>query len=197
LAKDPDNRLLWRVHRRRLEAEAIRDSMLAVAGTLDRTAGGTLVSKTSGFPVKEFPVDFDSRRRSVYLPSLRVVTYDLLKTFDIAEPSIVIGRRNRTTVPTQALVMLNSPFVRQQSREFAARLLSAPLGDDRQRVEAAYAHALGRQASSAETARALSFLRDYEAALEASEPDAEKRRTAAWTSFCQAMIASTEFRYVE
>jgi len=196
-AKDPENRLLWRMNRVRLEAEAIRDAMLAASGSLEREAGGTMLTKASGFPVKEFPVNFNTRRRSVYLPALRVVTYDLLKVFDFAEPSIVIGKRNRTTVPTQALVMMNNPFVTQQSHEFAKTMLAQPAADDRQRVEAAYARALGRQPSSAEAGRVLSFIEDYDQALAETESDAEKRRAAAWASFCQTLFASTEFRYLD
>jgi hypothetical protein len=196
-AKDPDNRLVWRMNRVRLEAEAIRDAMLDASGSLDATVGGSLMSKTSGFPVKEFPVDFESRRRSVYLPSLRVVTYDLLKVFDFAEPSIVIGKRNRTTVATQALVMLNSPFVTGRSRDFAQSLLALPDADDRRRVEAAYLRALGRTPSTGEVDRAVKFLDDYQQALQPKEPDAEKRRGQAWASFCQTLFASTEFRYLD
>lgn len=196
-AKDPENRLVWRMNRRRLEAEAIRDGILAAAGSLDRTPGGTLVQKTAGFPVKEFPVDFDSRRRSVYLPALRVVTYDLMKVFDFAEPSMVIGRRNRTTVATQALVMLNSPFVTTQSQAFADSLLTQPGMDDRQRVEAAYARALGRTATSGEVSRAERFMEEFEAALGDTETDPAKRRAKAWAGFCQTLFASTEFRYLD
>ncbi len=195
-ARDPENRLLWRMNRRRLEAEAIRDAVLHASGQLDPTAGGTLITKTLGFPVKEFPINFEVPRRSVYLPVVRGGVYPVLRGFDFADPSIVVGKRDRTTVSTQALLMMNSPFVLEQSRKFADSL--GQLADtDRGRIEAAYRRALGRVPSSGEVARVEKFLDGYAGELTTKEPDPEKRRQEAWRAFSQTLFASSEFRYVD
>ena len=116
---DPENRLLWRMNRRRLEAEAIRDAMLAVAGTLDARMGGTELPTANRAYVTSTanvnPVVYDSRRRSVYLPVVRSALYDVFQAFDFADPSVQNGRRDVTTVAPQALFMMNSAFASQQS----------------------------------------------------------------------------------
>ena len=194
-ARDPENRRFWRVTPRRLEAEALRDAMLLAAGELDRTRGGTLLSKTSGFPVKEFPVKYEQPRRSVYLPVVRGNLYDVLKSFDFADPCLVVGRRDQTTVAPQALVMLNSPFVTDQARKLAAALLREPMADT-ERVESAYQRTVGRQPTSAEVNRTLDFLRDYQAAAVDAISDPQRRTEEAWRSFCQSLLASTEFQFL-
>ncbi|MBM3457314.1 MAG: DUF1549 domain-containing protein [Armatimonadetes bacterium] len=195
LVRDGENRLLWRMNRRRLEAEALRDAMLAAAGVLDRRPGGTLLAKPSGFPIREFPVDFQASRRSVYLPVLRNGMYDFFQSFDVADPNIVMGRRNVTTVSTQALVMLNSPWVRSQAATFARRLEEQP-GTEDERIAGAYRLVYGRDASAAEVARSRRFVEETARELSAGRPEAEVRREA-WSLFCQALYASSEFRYVD
>lgn len=197
-AKDPENRLLWRMNRQRLEAEAIRDAILLTNGQLDPRPGGTLLTRTSGIAGKEFGVEYaQATRRSVYLPVVRGVIYDMFQVFDFADPHVVNGRRDTTTVAPQALYMMNSPEIRTESGKFADLLLALPNSDDARRVETAYARALGRAASSSERNRALAFMREYEQSLEASEKNPEKRRGEAWRSFCQSLFASSEFRYVD
>ena len=198
-AKDPENRLLWRMNRSRLEAEAIRDAILQANGELDRKdTGGTLVSRTSGLAGKEFAVDYNSSsRRSVYLPVVRGVIYDMFLVFDFADPHVVNGRRDTTTVAPQALYMMNSPYVQEQAGKFAELLLNLPNADDARRIEVAYQRALNRTASTDERTRAQAFLDDYEKALVPTQKDPGKRRAEAWRSFCQALYASSEFRYVD
>ncbi len=195
--QDPDNRWLWRMNRQRLEAEAIRDAMLAANGNLDRAAGGTLVNKASGFPIREFPVDFSAARRSVYLPVVRNGVYDFFQSFDFADPNIVMGRRNVTTVAPQALVMLNSPWVVEQSRRLAVRVLAAPVSSDEERIGLGYRLTLGREASAGEVLRARRYLDEALVGLSTSGGDAGKQRLEAWRSFCQTLFAAGEFRYVE
>ncbi len=195
-AKDPENRWLWRMSPRRLEAEAIRDAMLASSGQLDTSMGGSLLPKNTGLAGKEVKIDFASQRRSVYLPVIRGGVYDVLEAFDFADPQVVTGRRPVTTVSTQALVMLNSPFVIDQSERMANEVLSAPDLDDVQRVELAYRRTLGRTPSSTETRRTLEYLEDFSRRLEATQPDPAKRRLEAWRMFTQTLFASNEFRYV-
>jgi Protein of unknown function (DUF1553) len=196
---DPENRLLWRMNRRRLEAEAIRDSILAVAGNLDRTMGGSLLQPPGrgGPPGTMAPAARDdSPRRSLYLPVIRSGVSQTLQVFDFGDPAVPNSRRAVTTVAPQALYLLNSPFVLREASLFAARLLAAP-GDDGARARQAYLLAYGRPAADPEAAAALNYLRRYGERLAASEPDAGRRRERSWQSFCQLLFASSEFIYVQ
>ncbi len=219
-AVDPANRLVWRHSPRRLEAEEIRDATLAAAGTLDP-------NRPEGSPAKDLKVmeltdtgaeakrlaaqALASTHRSVYLPLLRGLVPRSLEVFDFAEQGMVTGCRDTTTVVTQALYLLNDPFVRRQALALAGRVRRDE-GDDSGRVALAYRLTLSRQPTAKETRRALAFLDDCEAvsraaALEKLAPtDAPAPqevvhpadpRTAAWMSFCQALLGCAEFRYLE
>jgi hypothetical protein len=201
LSADPVKRLLWRHAPRRLDAEEIRDAMLAVAGRLDRnrphgSAAQDLkvVELTDTGPEARRILDAAARstHRSVYLPLLRGLTPRPLEVFDFAGQGMVTGSRDATTVATQALYLLNDPFVREQAQALAKGLLSQSDLDDVGRVMRAYRLTLGRTATAREMERAQSYLADYEVA-DATPPGA---RAAAWTSFCQALLASAEFRYI-
>ena len=114
--KDPDNRLIWRMNTRRLDAESMRDAILFVSGQIDLEPGvsstvANLKSANVGRDTKTMERIFKpTNKRSVYLPILRNLVPEVLSIFDFAEPSILVGRRNVTTVPTQALYMMNSPL---------------------------------------------------------------------------------------
>lgn len=197
---DPENRLLWRFNRRRLEVEAIRDGILAVAGTLDRTMGGSLL-KTPNFAYvtndqSANAAQYDSPRRSIYLPVIRNAVFDVFQVFDFVEPSFTNGQRASTTVAPQALFLLNGKFVLEQSRAFAKSLLDAAEPDDAARIKSAYLRAFGRSPEPVETAEALAYLKAYEERLAKIEPDAGKRRLTAWQSYCQILFASNEFVYM-
>jgi hypothetical protein len=198
--KDPENKLMWRMNRRRLDAEAIRDAILAVSGQLDLTVGGSL-SPTNEAPfgaaVMASNAQVASTRRSLYLPVIRNDTPDLFQIFDFADPHAITGKRHTTTAPTQALFMLNSPFMLAQSRHWAEVLIAVSPANDTQRVASAYTQAFGRPATPEEAERALRFVAKYQAALETSEPDMDKRRLMAWQSFCHALLASTESRFID
>jgi len=174
-AADPGNVLLWRHTPRRLEAEELRDAVLASAGTLDRTrpegsparALKMIEMRDNGPEAKTVHEAADkSRVRSVYLPLLRGVTPKALEVFDPADQTLVTAKRDTTTVPGQALFLLNSPFVRRQSLALADRLL-AEKGEDADRVKAAYRLTLGRAPSTAEVERVLGFVGEYESAYRA------------------------------
>jgi mono/diheme cytochrome c family protein len=201
VAADPANRLIWRHRPRRLDAEEIRDSMLVASGKLDsvRPRGSPamdfkVVEMTDRSPqAKTLHEAADkSMHRSIYLPLLRGLTPRALEVFDFAEQGMVTGSRDSTTVAPQALYLLNDPFVRQQSLALAQRLLGRTDDDDSSRIDLAYRRTLGRPATSKEAERARAYIADYEAAaaVEANP------RTAAWSSFCQAILASAEFRYI-
>ena len=173
VAVDPANRLIWRHAPRRLEAEEIRDAMLAASGQLNLTPPEASPAKSlavvelrnNGPEARRFDAHARaSLHRSVYLPLLRGLTPTSLEVFDFAEQGMVTGSRDTTTVAPQALYLLNDPFVRRQSLALAERLRQAE-SDDAARIRAAYQRTLGRTATSLELERALRYLSNYEAAL--------------------------------
>ncbi len=199
-AKDPENRLLWRYPRRRLEVEAIRDSMLAVAGNLDRTPGGSLLG-TANFQYvtndqSANQAQYDAPRRSLYLPVIRNAVFDVFQVFDFVEPSYLNGKRGATVVAPQALFLLNGDFVLREARAFAESLLGKPDLDDDARIRDAYLRAFARLPAPAEVAGAKEYLTAYADRLAGAEMDSEKRRAKAWQSLCQALLASNEFVYL-
>ena len=193
ISADPENRLLWRQNRRRLTAEAIRDAMLLTSDSLDRTMlGRTLRNPKQDGPnanIGEMTYVFDDSRRSVYTPILRNRLLELFEAFDFADPNLSIGRRNITTVPTQALYLMNSPFVMDESHDAARELLAQPDLTDKQRVESAYRTTLGRQPTT----------RERDIALRIVTPSAENTVPSpiAWERLFQALFASVDFRYIE
>ena len=154
---DVENRLLSHFHRRRLEAEPIRDALLAVAGDLDRTMGGTLLNNGNFTYVNNEnstnTARYDNHRRSVYLPVIRNSVFDFFQVFDFAEPHVPNGKRASTVVAPQALFLMNSPFVLGRAATFADSLLKLP-GDDGERVRSAYLRAYSRPATDGEVAGA-------------------------------------------
>jgi hypothetical protein len=199
-AADPENQLLWHFHRRRLEAEPIRDALLAVAGNLDEKMGGTLLNNGNFTYVNNEnstnTARYDNHRRSVYLPVIRNTLFDFFQVFDFAEPHVPNGKRPSTVVAPQALYLMNSPFVKDQAAAFADGLLKEQ-GNDASRVRRAYLTAYGRPATDDEVGQALVYVSRYEAALATTEKDVSKRRPRAWQSFCQVLFAGSEFVYVE
>jgi hypothetical protein len=192
---DPENRYLWRMSRHRLEAEAIRDAILAASGQLDpkRPQGSPVTSLGNGEigrQVRPGDMATGSRHRSVYLPILRQAMPDVLTLFDAADPSLVVGSRDATTVATQALFMMNSPFVQQNAQKLAERLLAQTGASDADRVAMAYELTLSRLPSQSELNRALIFLREYEPTASGTNKTAD-----AWTGLCQVLFGSAEFRY--
>jgi len=170
-SEDPANRLVWRHTPRRLSTEEIRDATLAAAGTLDgkRPAGSPaqelkmVEMRDNGPEAGNIRSKADSSLfRSIYLPLLRGVMPQSLEAFDPADTTLVTGNRENTTVPAQALYLLNSSFVRKQALNLAERVLSDSKPTDADRIQNAYRLVLGRSASDKETARATAFLKDYE-----------------------------------
>ncbi|MFM7150750.1 MAG: DUF1553 domain-containing protein, partial [Gemmataceae bacterium] len=179
LASDPENTLLWRMNRRRLEFEPLRDSLLAVSGTLDRQMGGPAVEITkSPFPL----------RRSVYAFIERQNLPGVFRTFDLASPDVSTPRRHSTTVPQQALFLMNSPFVQEQSRALAQRLLSQGEASDEARVQQLYHLAFGRAADPEEVALARTYLRDSSRTANGSTP---------WERYVQVVLLANEFAFVD
>ena len=204
-AADPENRLLWRMNRRRLDAEALRDAMLTVSGKLDLTAGGpgvidpSVLKGVGTVTPTEYTYEFTDVRRSVYTPAFRNRTLELFEAFDFADPNTVAGKRNVSTVAPQALYLLNSPFVMDQAAAAAARLLSEePSTNDGARVERAFREALGRKPTDGEKAAVLAALvRDSKNADQSNEASSTDGRQAAWERVFQALFGCVDFRYLE
>lgn len=188
LAKDPENRLLWRMNRRRLDAECIRDAMLVASGQLDTTRGGsTIPSDTKA----DYSFQHKGNRRSVYLPVFRNSLPELFDAFDFADPSMTTGRRNVSTVSPQALFLLNHPFVQEQSRKAAGQLMEATKTDAAGRVDRVFERVLGRPPSATERERTLAFVNELTSDAEQSNYE------AAWAQVIQGLFASIDFRYID
>ena len=186
-AKDPENRLWWRAHQRRLEAECIRDAMLAVSGDLDLQLHGQTYDE--GLK-NDYAFEYDGHRRSVYVPVFRNAMIDGLALFDAADTSVPTGRRDVSTVSTQALYIMNHPFVLEQANAAAKRLLGdARDADDEAKVQMVYRQTLGREAESSE--RSL-ILRHLQRCREAGVGDGQ-----AWAEVYQSLFGSIEFRYLK
>ncbi len=188
LRADPENRLLGCADRRRLDAESIRDAILSVSGQLDLTAGGSTIrpgTKTE-FGYEFNDTAFDGRRRSIYVPVFRNTLLDVFEVFDFADPNLPMGRRAVSTLPTQGLYFLNSPWIYQQSAIAADRLLQEELTDE-DRIALAHQRFLGRQPTPGERSLAEELLRGARD---------EATRQKAWTLICQSLYASLDFRYL-
>ena len=194
--QDPENRLLWRIKRRRLEAEAIRDAIMMVSGGLTFEMGGSILGiKKEGY-VERGKIDYDRNRRAVYLPVIRSSMYDFFRAFDFADPSMLNGNRESSVMAPQALFMMNGSVMLHHSRRWASELLERQDLDDAGRIRRAYEQAFARLPNLSETEQALSFIQQIEGALSENEKGPEKRRLRAWQSFCQSLMASNEFVYV-
>ncbi len=192
LEVDPDNRLYWRHSVRRLDAESLRDAILATSGQLDRSPPSRSPVADEGNPggknggERKF-ASFEFAHRSVYLPMVRNAEPEMLVTFDLPDTELVVGDRSVTTVPAQSLFLLNSRWIGEHSAAFAARVLAAQDLDTSSRLQLVYRLALARPGTPAE----IKQLADYLAAA-GGETNKEP-----WQRVCQAVLASSEFRYVE
>jgi len=199
-AIDPGNRWHWRFSRRRLDAESIRDAMLAVSGSLD-------LRKPAPHPFP--PIDdwhwtqhnpfkalYPTNRRTVYLMTQRLVRHPYLAIFDGPDTNSSSEARTRSTVPLQALYLLNNPFVLEQAAAMAQRLTAvADLAVER--ITRAYLLAWGRPPRPSERDRALELIRACQRALATASEPAPRRESEAWTSLCKVLLTANEFLYVD
>ena len=198
LAQDRDNRLWWRFPLRRLEAEVIRDAMLSVAGQLDRSPHGPAVP-TRQTAIGEVIVEEQSRgawRRSVYLQQRRSQIPSFLKVFDSPAVATICTTRPSSTVPLQSLALLNSDFALARAEAFARRLLAETDGSTAALIDRAWRLAVGRQPTAHEAALAAEFLEAQRDQYTHPDTGAEAHRWAA-TDFCQMLLASSPFLYLE
>mgnify|MGYP002628153469 CR=1 FL=1 len=190
---DPDNRFLWRMNKRRLEAEAIRDAMLAVSGELDlnrplgtylRAVGEGGVGQNVFEPVIR---DITANTRSVYLPRVRNVLPEILDVFDAPDAGLVTGSRETTSSPLQSLFLMNNKFVQIRAAALTERLSTYPAS---QRLDSAYMLVLGRKPSDTEQAQAMAFIAD----VSKSSSLTKDQKLAA---YCQALLCTTEFSSID
>ena len=195
--KDPTNALLHRMRVRRLEGEAIRDAILAVSGRLDKKMYGppiavhlTSFMEGRGRPGRQGPVD-GAGRRTIYQEVRRNFLSPMMLAFDLPQPLTTIGRRTASNVPAQALIMMNDPFVVQQSALWAKRILSGPSATIDKRIANAYEAAFGRVSTGEEQATAREFLLAQAKAHGEAQPG-EK----AWSDFCHVLFNVKAFVFI-
>ena len=192
LEHDPANDYLWKFTRHRLDAESLRDALLAVSGSLDPTPGGAHPfpeQSTWDFTQhKPFKAVYETNRRSVYLMTQRIQRHPYLALFDGPDTNASTAARVTSTTPLQALYLMNDPFVHEAARKFAARL-SVEAASEAARLDRAYRLAFGRPATAAEQAQAEQYLNQAQSQLAS--------RAAAWESLCRALVLTNEFAYVE
>jgi hypothetical protein len=174
LARDPENRWFGRFSPHRLEAEAIRDAMIFVCGRLDQTLGGA-----AGTNVCEL-------RRSLYVQTARWDRSTFATLFDAANPDASVEKRTVSTVPTQALLLLNNDFVQTQAAEFAKRLLRESPADEAARIIWAYQVLFARPARAEELMIARQLL------AKSGQPE-----ETAWRELAHVLLCSNEFIYVD
>jgi len=200
-ATDPKNHFLWRMNRRRLEVEAIRDSILDVGGSIDLTMRGTMLPTANRAYVTSTanvdPVVYETTRRSIYLPVVRSALFDVFQSFDFAEPSVSSGQRDSTTIATQALFMMNSGLVSQQCLSAARELLQETAEDDDVRLYMLYQRVFRRSPTTDELVEAREYIDRYMKVAAAKDLGLEEPGQRAWQSLCRALVSSSEFIYLE
>lgn len=180
LATDPENRWLWRANRRRLEAEAFRDSLFAVSGKLERKSGG------QGF------LDAAQPYRSLYLMSVRTgaKSSEIGPLFDAPDCSGIVERRNESIVAPQALFLMNDPLVQELATVLSDRIVrEVPTGPHHQRIERLYQIALGRLPSNEEVDIGMKILDD--------QIGIDSATTTSWSGYCRLVVSTNEFMFVD
>ena len=190
LKADANNVLLSRAPLRRLEAEPLRDSLLALGGLLDKQVGGFVWTfenyKLVFNHTSEDATTYESNRRALYLPVIRNHVYDLFELFDFPDPGTVNGNRADSTIAPQALYLMNSPLVLRATESIAKALLKEDELNNAQRVQRLYAQVFNRPPTVKETQRAVVFINNF-----------AQDRLASWQALSQALVSSNEFLYLK
>jgi hypothetical protein len=208
--RDPDDRLLWRRRPQRLEAEVLRDAMLAVSGTLNPQVYGpafkppippeAMQARNAKDPYPRDARDTpETRRRSVYMFHKRVVQHPFMQAFDAPDSAVTCARRDNTTVAPQALALMNDAFVRDRAADFARRIIAEGGAGSEDWVGRAFLLALSRPATDSEKSASAGFIRaqvERRSARDRARP-AEEVRLEAVADFCQTLFGLNEFAYVD
>lgn len=181
---DPDNRYRWRMNRQRLDIEAWRDAMLAVTDKLDHTVGGPSVSLSDG----------NNHRRTFYAAVSRHDLEPMLRLFDFPDPNATTDSRLATTVPLQQLFVLNSEFMAQQAKAFAARINAVPSEAESSKIRRAFLLAYGRPPTSEETLLGMTFLLAPKLETTAANSPSKLSR---WEKYAQVLLSANEFLYID
>jgi hypothetical protein len=206
---DPDNRLLWRMNRQRLDAEALRDGLLAVSGELKPSNGGPALVlediENCGALVQQGvnPPNYTHRKpradeefvRTIYLPVMRTntATNDRLRSFfDFVNPAQIAGQRSQTVVPTQSLFVMNNDLFRKRAKALADQLI-AESPQPEARLNHLWLRAFNRPITTAERDDALAFLTQLDSTIETK--DAAARELQRWQELCHSLLASNEFLF--
>ena len=196
---DPENRLRWKFQLQRLDAEQIRDAVLAVSGRLDSLMGGKSIPlRNRQFVFDHTSIDhteYNSLRRSIYLPIVRNNLYTLFEQFDFPDPTTPTGHRNATVVAPQALLMMNSELIMDSADAFAQRICDHS-NDDRTRIRLAFELALSRPPTEPETSRAIAFVQDINNLGSSTNLHSPQSTYLAWSRWCQSLLVCNEFIYV-
>jgi hypothetical protein len=213
---DPENRLLWRMRRRRVEAEALRDGILSASGELNLRMGGPSVKpelppavRKDSFSWKPTPDPVERARRSIYMFVRRGLTHPLMEAFDMPDTHMSCDRRSLTTTPLQALALLNDKWTLDRARAFAGRVLREAGLEPREQVANVFLRAFCRAPTVDEASAAVTFLRAHgrvmDERLAAKESLAlpeflpegyDQARAAALVDFCHVVFNANEFLYV-
>jgi hypothetical protein len=197
---DPDNKYYWRFDRRRLDAESIRDGMLWASGRLQLER-----PKEHPFPAVEkwtwtqhspFKAAYPSLHRSVYLMTQRIQRHHYLALFDGPDANISADVRSSSIVPSQALFLMNNPFVAEQAEALARRLIQAS-PEGQKRVELACMLCWSRRPEPAEIGRAIAFIERAKQELNANNLTADRIESEAWSSYARILLSSNEFLHIE
>jgi hypothetical protein len=197
--KDADNALLWRFNRRRLDAEATRDTLLVLSGNLDRSQGGAHPfppqDKWDFTQHKPFKAVYETDRRSVYLMTQRIQRHPFLALFDGADTNASTAKRSTSTTTLQALYLMNDPFVLRTARGFAARLMREAKGE--KRVELSFRLALGRPPSPEEREAAGGAMQKMREKLKASGVAPGEVEARVWEAYARAVFMMNEMVYLD
>ncbi len=194
---DPENKLLWRAHRRRLDAHALRDAMLVLSGRLDsgylgpNVHAGSVDANSGSAQNLEYDYVFTDTRRSLYAPAFRNRRLEIFEVFDYADINAPVGQRTRSTIAPQALYFLNHPFVIEQSQAAANRLLDQKhLATDEARLTHLWQAVLGRKPTPTELQRARDF-------VTVSASDEAERPSEHYAQLIQTLFATADFRFLD
>jgi hypothetical protein len=200
LAKDPANVWLGRYPRHRLDAESLRDALLAVSGNLDRTRPGPhpfpSILKWGWTQHNPFKEVYPSNHRSVYLMTQRFQKHPFLALFDGPDTNASTDKRSESLLPLQALYLMNDPFVREQAEGFGRRLI-AGAAEPEHRITAAHQMAWGRPPTAGEVARGLEYLHRYSDELRRNGAPPDRVEIEAWTSYARVLLTANEFVFVD
>jgi hypothetical protein len=200
---DPENKLFWRMPTKRLEAEVIRDCVLAVSGRLDSTMGGPpvlLVARPDGLVVvddSKLKRPADANKRSVYLLSRRAYNLSLLTVFDRPLFAVNCPKRDASVIPLQSLTMLNDKFVADEAERFAARVADSSPRTASDAVRSAFSMALGRLPNDAEIRRCSGYLSGQQDAMKSAGESDHNASRSALVELCHTLFNTSEFLYAE